>query len=145
MNERYYQFIIWRALMSASSSFPWRSERERGGHDLAFYDDKTDALVAVAEMKNYFSNEGTKEIPGIKTGVDLKLGILKIPGVMLILTVRAKGNDEPLEFLSQQLGIEQSAFKTSAFDIDPFPGETKPAEFMVIGFLAGSKSLSTVA
>jgi hypothetical protein len=52
VNERYYQFIIWRELMS---SFSWRSKTEYELYDLAFFDNETDTLIAVAEMKGWWS------------------------------------------------------------------------------------------
>jgi hypothetical protein len=46
LNERYYQFIIWRGLMA--SPFPWRPRTERKDYDLALYDDETGKLEGVA-------------------------------------------------------------------------------------------------
>ena len=50
-DERYYQSVIWRALLG--SKLPWRPETESGGnrHDIAFYDDERGCLVAVVEIK----------------------------------------------------------------------------------------------
>ena len=60
LNERYYQFIIWRESMR---SFPLRSRTERQDYDLAFYDE-TGELAAVAEIKGWWSDSGETELPG---------------------------------------------------------------------------------
>jgi hypothetical protein len=55
LNERYYQFVIWRELMK---SFPWRPKTERKDYDIAFYDDAKSKLVACAEIKGWWSWSG---------------------------------------------------------------------------------------
>src|SRR5258708_21216756 len=56
-SERYYQFVIWRELMS---SFRWRPQLEWGLHGLAFFDNQADTPVpvAVAEIKLWASEGG---------------------------------------------------------------------------------------
>jgi hypothetical protein len=131
INERYYQFVIWRALMR---SFPWRPRTEDQRYDLAFYDDEANQLVAVAEIKGWWSSSGRGEIAGIRRDMEHKLGILKIPAVMLILTSQRKADaDGNLQWLATQLGVPAASMISRSFDTRPWPGDNKPTEFAVIG------------
>ena len=143
MNERYYQFVIWRELMS---SFPWRPRTERQGYDLAFYDDETDKLVAFAEIKGWWSASGKEELPGINRDMTDKLGILGIPGVMLILTSqRTEEAEENFCWLADELGVARNDMATASFRTSPWPGDDRDTEFAVIGFLATPKALPASA
>jgi hypothetical protein len=131
-NERYYQFVIWRGLLS-DPAFSCRSMTERYGHDLAFYEGKSERPVAFAEIKGWWSDSGETEIPGIKRDLE-KLEMRKVPGVMLIVTCSYKGNSKAnLQWLAGKLGIDQHRFVTRRFDT-AYPGES-PMEFEVIGFM----------
>jgi hypothetical protein len=106
-NERYYQFVIWRELMS---SFPWRPELEWNLHDLAFFDNETDTdvPVAVAEIKLWASQSGTSELPAIKADMNA-LGLLRIPGVMLIFTAQLSGEAEDnFCWLAERLAVSRA-------------------------------------
>jgi hypothetical protein len=132
-NERYYQFIIWRKLMCSSR---WRPKTEREGYDLTFYDDETDKPVARAEIKGWWSRSGTEELAHIKHDMRDKLGILKIPGVMLILTGQAVEDAEKnLCWLANGLGVDRSEMVTASFRTSPWPGDDRDTEFAVIGIL----------
>lgn len=129
MNERYYQFVIWRTLMA---SFPWRVKTERKGYDLAFYDDASGKLEAVAEIKGWWSDEGEQELPGIKLDLE-KPGLLRIPGVMLILTSHpSEIAEENYKSLGKALRISRSDFATDYFH----PSGDAEWQFAIIGFLA---------
>jgi hypothetical protein len=131
INERYYQFIIWRELMS---SFPWRTKTERKGFDFSFYDDSTDKLEAVAEIKGWWSFKGEQELPGIKSDLE-KLRLLVCPGVMLILTSHpSELAKENLHNLAGDLGVSEGDMETRSFH----PNNEKGWEFAVIGFLVPS-------
>lgn len=132
LNERYYQFIIWRELMK---SFPLRSKTERGDYDLAFYDD-ANKLQAYAEIKGRWSDSGKPELPGIKRDLKGKLGIASVPGVMLILTSHeraiAKGN---FDWLADQLQVNRNDMVIRSFPVSPGQSNDDDWEFAVIGFL----------
>jgi hypothetical protein len=92
-DERYYQFAIWRELMSC---FRWRPELEWGHHDLAFFDNEADSIPeAIAEIRLWGSENGLAELPSMRTDMD-KFKTRTMPGVMLILTAHlakdAQGN-----------------------------------------------------
>jgi len=140
VNEHYLQSVIWRALMS---SFPWRPEVESAGrHDLAFYDGESSKLVAIAELKGWWSRDGKSEIPGMLKNIS-DLATKNVPGVMLIVTQHAKGEKakENLKVLANELGVDQDKFVTYAFDTYPVPDDDRPQEFAVIGFLVPGKAL----
>lgn len=90
--------------------------------------------VAIAELKGWWSSRGEREIPGIQSDIR-ELPMLKVPGVMLILTHHAKQQaDENLKFLAEKLGVKADDFRTKAFDAQCVKsGDDSPDEFMVIG------------
>jgi hypothetical protein len=138
INERYYQFIIWRELMC---SFRWRPVTERGGYDLTFFDDESDGLVARAEIKGVWSKYGEAELPGIKEDMRDKLGVLAVPGVMLILTGQAvEDAKKNLCWLACELGVDRNEMIVSSFPTTPWPGDNRETEFAVIGFLVASEA-----
>ncbi len=142
-NERYYQFIIWRALMS---SFPWRPDTEKDTYDLVFYRGESKERVACAEIKGWWDASGLEKLPGILRDMNHKLASRSEPGVMLILTSHKKiQHDENLGELARDLEVDQNDFATYAFDTPRWPGENEPAEFMVIGFLVAKKTLEAAA
>jgi len=137
-NEHYYQFVIWRELMS---SFPWRSRTEPQRYDLAFYHDETAKPVAYAEIKGWWSPSGEEELPGISRDLD-KLGGSGIPGVMLILTShRTEVAEKNFCWLADKLGVSRNDMVTASFPTSPWPGEEGDTEFAVIRFLANPKAL----
>ncbi len=133
LNERYFQFMIWRKLMDG---FPFRPETERDRADLAFYDDGTGELVGYAEIKGWWSDEGESELPEIRLDM-AKLRILRprVPGVMLILTTHprelAKKN---FDALARELGVDRTAMEIDFFDNTAEEGDLY--DFAVIGFIA---------
>ena len=148
-NERYYQFLIWRRLMAEPmATFPWRSKTERRWYDLAFYDDKTDQLVAVAEIKGWWG-DGKAELAGMKVdmrklaaagikGDMAKLGTLPIPGVMLIITYQANKEAETnYGWLANELEVNHGAMKHVSFPVLP-----AGMEYAIIGFWANSTDSS---
>jgi hypothetical protein len=142
-NERLYQFIIWRALMS---SFPWRPDTEKDTNDFVFYRRESKVPVGRAEIKGWWGVSGQDELPGIRRDMNEKLANGSEPGVMLILTSHKKRqHDENLRVLARDLEVDQNDFATYAFDTPRWPGETEPAEFMVIGFLVAKKVLEAAA
>lgn len=63
-NERYYQFAVWRSVLSK-----WPSVMEQGSYDL-IVDNRSNPPVAIIEMKKWLSSDGEVEIAGIKRDVD---------------------------------------------------------------------------
>jgi len=118
-------------------SFPWRSRTERDFWDLTFFDNETDKPVAYAEIKLYFNMER------IKRDIE-KLGEMRKPGVMLILTPRTTGEAKAsLDHLINQLGVNPHDIESATFPISTdYPGDW---EFAVIGFLATSQALAASA
>lgn len=144
LNERYYQFVIWRGLMS--SLFRWRSRTERKDYDLAFYDDETGKLEAVAEIKGWWSDSGERELPGIKRDLKGKLEIASVPGVMLILTSQlAEDAEDNFHWLAHELGINRTDMEISSFPVSAALSDEGRWEFAVIGFLARSQALPATA
>jgi hypothetical protein len=134
LNERYYQFIIWRGLMS--SSFPWHARTERQDYDLAFYDDAKDDLVGCAEVKGWWSESGETEVQGIKRDLKGKLGIAAVPGVMLILTSHPPNiAEENFCWLASRLGVDRNDMVIDQFPVSPGQGDESAWEFAVIGLL----------
>jgi hypothetical protein len=117
-NERYYQFVIWRALMQ---SFRWRPQTEgMDRNDLVFWDGESNALAGVAEIKGWWSTGGLTEIPGIKSDL-AKLKASSLPGVMLILTHNPKSSTETnLGWLAKYLSVDQDEFVIHRFDTPPW-------------------------
>ena len=143
MNERYYQFVIWRELMS---SFRCRPRTECQGYDLGFYDPETDRPEAFCEIKGWWSASGKQELRGINRDITDKVGVLGIPGVMLILTShRAADAEENFCWLADELGMSRDDMVTASFRTSPWPGDDCATEFSVIGFLANAKALAASA
>lgn len=79
-NERYYQFLIIRSLMSG---FPYRVEPERDTHDIALYADKeAKDYAALGELKRWMSSTGEVEIPALRRDIEkLKVRSDQCPGL----------------------------------------------------------------
>jgi hypothetical protein len=134
-DERYYQSVIWRALLG--SKLPWRPETESGGnrHDIAFYDDERGCLVAVVEIKGYWSPAGTETFK-IENDIREKLSRPDCAGIMLVLTQHpvneAEGN---CDRLAGELGIADDKKHISGFQTKPWAGQRGECRFDVIGFI----------
>ncbi len=92
-----------------SPLFRWRAATERDERDMVFFDD-ADKPVGYGEIEGWWSSDGEKEIHGIQHDLTVKLGILRIPSVMLILTSHgrdaAEGN---IHWLAERLGVAPAA------------------------------------
>ena len=135
-NERYYQFVIARALVS---SFPYEVVLERDTHDLVILDnkDKTKWFAAV-EMKRWMSNSGESEIPGIRYDIENKLTPVKVSGkasnaLMLVFSANEEGKtEENIDWLADRLSTQKSNWVVCQFPtISP---EGKPVDFWVAGY-----------
>ena len=134
-NERYYQFIVARAL---ASSFPYAAAIEVESHDLVLkYPNSDSNWFAVVEMKRWMSENGEQEIPGILRDID-KLRTSKADNaLMLVFSATPKNTtDTQLGWLSKRLGISQNE-DCSAWKIYKFPTlnvSGVEVEFWVAGF-----------
>jgi hypothetical protein len=146
-NERYYQFVIWRALMRSS---PWRPQTERLDRtDLVLWDAVSNKVAALSEIKGWWSTDGILEIPGIQRDI-AKLrasSASSAPGVMLILTHNPKDlTEKNLDFLAKRLSVSLDVFMTYKFDTPPwYRDKGTPVEFVVIGFLTAQSPLAASA
>ncbi|ABA57640.1 hypothetical protein Noc_1136 [Nitrosococcus oceani ATCC 19707] len=106
-NERYYQFIIWRALVS---SFPFTARIEIQSHDLVLnYPDDASKWFAVIEMKRWMSSTGEVEIPGIIRDINDKLRPSHAKNTLMLIFSAGPSGTINTEFgwLSKRLGISQ--------------------------------------
>lgn len=97
-NERYYQFTIWRQLMSR-----WDAKTEVQKHDLVISCGNGER--AAIEIKRWFSANGKRELSGIQRDIT-KLGESKqcSQAFMMIISVnRPGGTDENLNYLQTKI------------------------------------------
>lgn len=123
-NERYYQFLIWRAILHK-----WHAEVEKERWDLTVV---ADGARHVFEMKRWFSEAGFREIPGIRRDI-AKLGLLP-HGYMLIFSANPpKDTDTQLKWLEDKLqGIEKASLVD--YRLPTFNGLGNAIEFWVAGW-----------
>jgi hypothetical protein len=138
-NERYYQFIVARALMS---SFPYSAAVEVEGHDLILrYPGEQSKWFAVVEMKRWMSEDGLSEQPGIKKDIEKLLEKLRQVkaerAMMLIFSANPlKSTEGHLGELAKELGITTTE-DSNAWKWYPFPTinrEGESVEFFVAGY-----------
>jgi len=135
INERYYQFVVWRALMS---SFPWRPHTEAQTHDLAFYEGESNELVGVAEMKVWYGK--TYGVEAIRADVQ-SLRKVSVPAVMLIIAGLPKERtEERLEWLAEKIEVSRQDFVTYTFDTVPCPPDPPPRHFRSYRVLRASRA-----
>jgi hypothetical protein len=138
VTERYYQFVVWSALMS---SFPWRPHTEvKGGptnhpYDLAFYKGDSDEIVALAEVKVLWGDRDEAHVPAVQTDIDM-LKQASVPGVVLIMNgLRKVSAEEYLRWLGEKIKINREGFATYTFNALPHPDDPPgPVSFVVVGF-----------
>jgi len=134
-NERYYQFVVARAL---ASSFPFAVAVEVNSHDLVLKDPHNDSnWFAVVEMKRWMSPTGNQEIQGIKRDIEKLRSCNAENGLMLVFSANTKNQtDDNLDWLSKQIidpPIEgQLECKSYRFATIHKSGEE--VEFWVAGF-----------
>ena len=95
-NERYYQFMIWRQLMSR-----WDVKTELQTHDLVI--SYGNGKHAVIEIKRWFSASGDRELPGIRRDITKMVDNKQCSqAFMMIISVN------PLECTSGNLAFLQT-------------------------------------
>ncbi|MGO9135961.1 MAG: hypothetical protein ACLP8A_18215 [Methylovirgula sp.] len=97
-NERYYQFIVWRAV-----SPRWNAKVEHKTHDLVIFDERGQYAVVI-EMKAYGSKNGIEELPGIHSDLD-KLSQCGGPiRAMMVFSTNPRGQSaENIKFLEEKI------------------------------------------
>lgn len=103
-NERYYQFVVARAL---ASSFPFAAAVEVDSHDLVLkYPSNDSHWFAVVEMKRWMSTNGEQEIKSILRDFDKLSSSNAENAFMLIFSANPRNTtDTQLGWLSKRLGI----------------------------------------
>ena len=89
-NERYYQFIIVRAL---TSSYPYDAKVELNSHDLVLrHPDPPHYWFTVVEMKKWMTPQGQEEIPGIVDDINTLHSVSADHALLLIISVNPRGD-----------------------------------------------------
>lgn len=133
-NERYYQFIVARALMS---SMHYKVKVEVDSHDLLLVTPKANERFAVIEMKRWMSPAGGQEIPGIRRDLFEKLPAAKAElKLMLLFSANPPGQmKEQIGWLSEKLGVSKDLWETYSFETVDETGS--PVEYWTAGYQVG--------
>jgi hypothetical protein len=134
-NERYYQFVITRALMS---NYRYCVEIEKNGHDFILSDCYGRKPVAVGEMKTWFATNPTVELPSMQKDIS-NLRKSGYSSFLLVATFWPPAEaQELIRTLSTHLQLDDARrvkeyrFRTAAWNMN---GETNKArEFALIGY-----------
>jgi hypothetical protein len=140
-NERYYQFVVARALIS---SFPFAADIEIGGSDLVLkYTENTSKVFAVCEMKRWMTESGKPEIRKMLADLQKlrKLRDAKTPSTvdnlfLIVFSANPKGmTDENLSFLAKELGIYSGEVSSmwETYRFQTFNADGDASEFWVAG------------
>ncbi|TVO59462.1 hypothetical protein [Denitromonas halophila] len=130
-NERYYQFVVARALMS---SMPYKVKIEVDGHDLVLEDPVTKERIVVIEMKRWMSASGKQELGGIRKDLGTKLpaATAKLK-IMLLFSSNPPGlMKQQIDWLSSQLNTRQEHWESHCFST--FDPNGKSVEFWTAGY-----------
>ena len=107
-NERYFQFIVWRALTPK-----WDVKVEHDYHDLVVFDSQRN-YAAVFEMKPWKSADGKTEIPGIIRDVDKLVKRSSPVKGMIIFSANARGCfSANVNWLEEQIPSLEASKRTS--------------------------------
>jgi hypothetical protein len=135
-NERYYQFIVARALVS---SFPFAVTVEVGSHDLVLrYPHSPEKWFAVVEMKRWMSVEGEQEISAILRDINEKLRPAAADHALMVLfSANPRGTTKTqLGWLTNRLNIAATV-DPDVWECYSFPtldSQGKDVEFWVAGY-----------
>ncbi|WP_428484094.1 hypothetical protein [Rhodopila sp.] len=123
-NERVYQFILWRAVLSS-----WNAKVEERTHDLVIFDPTDPSKhLAIFEMKKWMAARGLPELPGILTDIK-RLNASDAPNTALIIfSANDRGDmDKQLTWLEERI----------------FAGIPKPPNATYCFLLSNSESIHT--
>jgi len=114
-NERYYQFVCLRGMMSG---MPYAADVERGTYDIVLYEPGTGdsrSFAAVGEIKRWMGASGEAEIPAIQEDME-KLRRGTCPGFQVIITASRRGKtEENLQWLAQRLELRREDITSYTF------------------------------
>jgi len=133
-NERYYQFIIARALVS---SFLYPVEIEVNSHDLVLMDPNNNSKwFAVIEMKRWMSENGTQEIPSILSDIQKLRSTNAAHNMMMIFSANPKGSTAyQLKWLANELGFSSNNNQTwESYCFPTLDKNGNELEFWVAGY-----------
>lgn len=146
LNERYFQFVVARALASA---IPFRIQPELKSHDLVLLD-RDKSWFAVIEMKCYISKTGNREREPITADVKKLICVENTnPTHLWMMVFASYPAGEGLELRRRNLEDIESYIKNgdahclvSAHGLfHTFDQYRRPAEFLVSGFeISGARS-----
>ncbi len=127
-NERYYQFVVCRGLLSR-----WDTVPEKWGHDAMIF--INGEVSTVIEMKCWLTESGLREVRGIRDDVGKLQNAKSKSAIMVIFSVNPDGQTEQnIEFL----GDHVPELKTAAKRVYSFPTiqlfEPDHANFWVCGW-----------
>ena len=128
-NERYFQFIVWRAAV-----VDWDAKVEIAYQDLVLSDAEDIPSFAVIEMKTYGSANGQREIKPIKGDLAKLIGTSLSVAVMMIFSINPRGSTENnLDLL--QADTELHFKERHHFKFETLTTARDEVEFWVAGWL----------
>ncbi len=132
-DERYYQFIIRRALMSG---YRYRVDTEEATHDFVLRETVGGEWLAVGEMKKWMAAGNEAELPGMRKDIAKLRDTLRKDGVSGFFIVAAAW---PPHDAGRQLEVLKSGLELTAapalyrFHTIGWP-EDREREFALVGF-----------
>jgi len=140
-NERYYQFIITRALFS---SFEYLVKPEVADHDLIAFYPSSEKWFAVVEMKRWMSPKGKQELPAIRRDViKLREETRANLRLMLIFSANPEGSTkENIKWLCENLDTTQVLSEGDLYHrvFQTVGSDGQPLEFWVGAFEVEGKA-----
>lgn len=127
VNERYYQFIVWRSVLPK-----WPSAVEIDYHDLIIDNGSSRTPLAIVEMKNWVSGSGNKEIPGIKNDVaKLRDAQAQNCGLMLFSVNPIDATDSNVAALEKLVFTDAAIPRRSMYRFQTIDARGRKVEFWV--------------
>jgi len=138
-NERYYQFVVARAL---ASSFPYSAAVEVNSHDLILrYPNDSSKWLAVVEMKRWMSASGEQELTSIVHDINEKLMPSKAEHALMMIFSANPVNEikTNLKWLSDKLKKNGSSIEIKpegweSYKFATLNNEGDEVEFWVAGY-----------
>lgn len=136
LNERFYQYVMVRALMS---KYKFKIDLEKETYDIVLLSRESIApkkYIAVGEMKKWMSTKGETDIPKIKKDID-KLSVAPNAASFLIILTAwdPKDKEKNIAFLVNQLSLnEENLAGPYTFPTIGWP-KAPIRDFAVLGYL----------
>lgn len=137
-NERYYQYLAWKALVTSRLPFCVLLERDHRDLWICGSSDEQEPL-AIGEMKRWVESYG-EDVRGIEADIK-KLRVRTCPGFMLVTTEFDPRGDDQYQWLAKRLSEDGFPIRKEEFEICSFPTacmrsrKREELEFALIGFL----------